>query len=186
MKYTDKQYEFLREEIMNNANVGHNLLTISYVAIGAILAYVYVNLDSLTKHFELPLLFIPVFIVLFILFFRLRLLQEATLSLSAYIEVFLEPNLEGLEWETNLYKAKHRKNPILRMQTPNLVIIVGVYCLFIYTLVTNFSLANLLIAGSLNTIASITSVCLILNVYSNKVREDYVKEWKRIRDSKNK
>ena len=63
MNFTIKQYEMLREEIMNNEKAIQNLLTVTYIATGAILAYGIANFDVIVDYFELPMLFIPIFVI---------------------------------------------------------------------------------------------------------------------------
>jgi len=184
MKYTDKQYEMLREEIMQNLSTTHNLLTITYVAVGVILSYIMINLDSLALYFEPPILFIPIFVILIVIFYRLRILSTDNISMSTYMEVFLEPYLNDIKWETHVHKINLRRSIFPRACKPNLIFIIALYTLFIYMLVANFSLISLLFAGSLNTIAFTICFILLANSSSNrKLRRDYIDAWRTIKDS---
>ena len=92
-----KQYEMLRVEILQSINIMHNFLPITYAAVGALLSYIMINLDSPNKYFEPPLLFVPIFIFMVTIFARLRLLFESIMAISAYMEVFLEPDLKEIK-----------------------------------------------------------------------------------------
>ena len=183
MNHMEKQYEMLREEIMAYQGMSLNTLTVTYVAVGAILSYVFLNLDALNTHFELPLLFIPIFVFLVIIFMRLRIMHESILSISAYMQIFLEPNLEGISWETYLCSKPGRYSVLLKNYTPNLFFMLGIYALFIYVLITNFgsiSLMSLAIAGVSNSIMCAISIWLVVGGYQKKRMDKHKEQWRTV------
>ncbi|MCL2400885.1 MAG: hypothetical protein FWC91_14220 [Defluviitaleaceae bacterium] len=106
MNYMDKQYELLGASIARRQNSAQNLLTVTYVSVGAVLSYIVSNLNTPDVYFDLPLLFIPIFIFFVVIFTRLRIINDGIFSISAYMQVFLEPNLVGLNWESDLTKKE--------------------------------------------------------------------------------
>jgi hypothetical protein len=183
MNYTDKQYEMLREEIMQNLSAIHSLLTTTYVAIGAILSYAMINLKPLSVYFEAPMLFIPLFVVLVVIFARVSVLNVDIISMSTYMEVFLEPKLEDIKWETHLHKFEIRKSIFQRASKPNIVLVISLYFLFAYVLIVNFSIISLLIAGSINTVALIICFAFLTGSTNRKLRQSHFDEWVRIKHS---
>jgi hypothetical protein len=180
MTYLDKQYELLRAEIMQNISESHTLLTTTYVSVGAMLAYFFVNLESLALLFDPPWLFVPVFVIFNVFFARLRVLYRSNLYISAYMEVFLEPDLEGIKWETRHYNIDRKKDFLNSSYAPNLLVMSTIYILFIYTLIANYSLTNSF-AGIFNTVLYTICFFIARDCYSHDTRKEFVDRWRRIK-----
>ena len=177
----EKEYAMLREEIMQNLNIMHNLLSVMYVSVGAIITYIINSFDS-------PMLFIPVYIVLVTISSKIRLLNDANYKLSAYMEVFLEPNIDGIKWETYTAKVKIKTNPVvefllLKTNAANFTVGLTIYLLFVYVLINNFSLLSLLLAGFFNTLSLFILFFFLLKDVRHKPRQAYIDEWRKLKSS---
>lgn len=154
------------------------------------MAYIVVNMHRLSFYFEPPMLFMPIFLILVMIFFRIRPLLETNMSISAYMTIFLEPTMDGINWETRLYeRAKRRKrrfdkekyNIFFRTQVPNLFLTIAIYVLFLYILWVYKSWANLVVAGGFNTLMLIVSIKTTTKVYHENFKSKLVDEWEEIK-----
>lgn len=92
----EEEYKMLREEIVFNTNKTHWYISgISTVGI-AFLAYIF----NSPSNIALLSLFLA---ILVIVEGRIFSLTKSIIIISTYMEVFLEPKLEGRDWETKLH-----------------------------------------------------------------------------------
>ena len=184
----DKEYETLRAEIMQNISIMHNLLSIIYVVIPGGILYI-------LENFEKPMLFIPIYLILIPVASKIRTLNDANKKLSTYMEIFLEPNLSGSNWETYCHNESIEKtnNAFIRfmfLQSNSINFLLGLatYILFIYSLINNYSLSNLFIAGTINTISLIIILYFLIKDFSKTTRENISNKWRELKlslDNKN-
>ena len=91
-----KEYEFLRSEIMYEMNLHNTLvtftITVTVAALGAIFGF--------TSKSPLPFLYLFPFGILLPMSARIEYYRRSMMKLSGYMIVFLEPYLDGINWET--------------------------------------------------------------------------------------
>jgi hypothetical protein len=90
------EYTMLREEIDYNSKSIHHYFAITCTGIFAILAYI---LNDTERSYS-PHMFSAIFVVLTCVAARVKRLLEINQRISAYMEVFLEPMINGRDWET--------------------------------------------------------------------------------------
>ena len=140
----------------------------------------------------MSLLFTPIFIFLLVIFARLAQLNRDTQLVGTYMSVFLEPYLEGMKWETNLYELRklNKSHGLLFLQShysPNLIMLVGVYASFLYVSFVYvselpFSFVSMT-AIVCNTIICVACVFLVRNTHSSKLKEKNKLEWEKLKVS---
>lgn len=96
----DEEYKMLREEIILNINKMHWYVSIVSTVAVALLTYIVQDTENIT-------LFSVFLATLVIIEGRIYSITKSSLRISAYMEVFLEPNLENRNWETYSYLKKN-------------------------------------------------------------------------------
>lgn len=87
-----KEYEILREEINQKIGLHNSLLTFAITTVVGIL--------TLALNLEQELLYLLPFCILIPITMRIKYYKSAMLKISAYMIVFLEEELDGINWET--------------------------------------------------------------------------------------
>lgn len=94
------EYDMVRSEIIQKIELRSNLLAVMYSSTIAILAL------SVTKYLvETPYACLLPILIVIPISIRVAYYQEAIAKLSAYQIVFLEPELDGVQWETRNDRA---------------------------------------------------------------------------------
>lgn len=172
----EEEYKMLREEIMFNTNKMHWYISgISTVGI-ALLTYIVQNPSNIV----LLSLFLS---ILVIVEGRIYSSTKCIIVISTYIETFLEPNLEGRNWETNLhcdnFKFKNRPIADFISNSNSVCFLIGTIvivfnCIIIWGNITVinvvFSFVNLLLVIFLAYMA-------IINRRGFQDRKDYKSSW---------
>ena len=179
----EKEYEFLRSEVLQRMDRQINLITILYTAIGALLVYILPANN--------PLLFVIPYVVLLPLTLRMRSNLDCMSRLSSYLIVFLETEVAELNWETNNLlrgeiNRKNRKTHASIFSSTifiNCFISVMCYVFFLIALANAFSIINLIVGGtfcaSFTIIISIISIKTILN--EKTIKTKYIEEWQQVK-----
>lgn len=184
----ENEYKMLREEIISNLKQMHQYFALTSTAVFAVLAYIFNNPNN-------PNIFIAMFVVLICISTRIRRILESNVSISTYIEVFLEPKIDGRKWETyNHYKVRgynshniSKRNlffEILFFRTNSTYLLLGVimYCIHLLVLIKNFSLFGMFLGGIINTISLLILLYNALFDANNKHRDKYLDYWKKVKE----
>jgi hypothetical protein len=177
------EYKSLREEIILSMKTVKNYNNLLYTVVGALLAYAF---DS-----KNPILFLLPFVVIIPLYFLIKREMLQTLRIGSYIYVFIEKNYTEINWETRLIKYdkllssynKHRKIP------NDAYIFVSFTCILLSIIYTSKNdIYELTICTILQTILGLLSIyCFIIRrVDYTKEKNQYIKEWKIIKEKENK
>lgn len=135
--YQITEYEKLREEINQKIELHNTLLTFTVTTSIAILSFAMTQKEAL--FFLIPYgIIIPMSI-------RIAYYHSAMAKLAAYIIVFLEPNLDGINWETrnallinNQLRKKWYQNCFtVQRYYECLVLSILCYVLYVSAFVTN-------------------------------------------------
>lgn len=192
----EEEYKMLREEIMFNINKLHWYVSgVATVGI-ALLAYIISSPNNIV--------FLSLFLaVLFILESRIFRMTKSNITISTYMEVFLEPYIENRKWETyvhfkinedNVHDENNQKcNTFNKLIWQFLdfisgsnsvcflisIIVMTYNCIVIWdnaTLInTIFSFVNLLLTIFLGYMACI-------NRSGHQDRDHYLSFWKNVKD----
>lgn len=87
-----REYETLREEIKQKIELHNSLITFMITTVVAILAFALESNNTL--------LYLLPFCVIISISMRIAYYMEAIVKLSAYIIIYIEDKIEGLNWET--------------------------------------------------------------------------------------
>jgi len=179
------EYKFLRDEVVNYGNTQVSLTTFTITATAGII--------TLGVNNKNPYIFLLSFIIIVPLFYRILFYRSASMRLAAYLIVFLEPKIEGINWETinsetitSIWendKAIIKFSKIIRHnEFTILAIISDILFLYFYlqqentTLVFYFALLSSLVLTA--TIAYST----YKGNMTAKMKEHYIKEWSEIKE----
>lgn len=89
------EYDYIKAEIQNKIELHNKLITFTITTVVAVLAFAFSEKD--------PFLFLTPFCILIPMSSRITYYRLALSKLSAYAIVFLEPFLDGCEWERRNY-----------------------------------------------------------------------------------
>ena len=184
------EYKMLREEIDNNLKQMHQCLTLVCTGALAVLAYIFNDPNNLN-------IFVVIFAALVCVGTRIKQLLESNVRISTYIEVFLEPNIEGRDWEIRSHLLQGKKNShdinrrpyfiealFFRTNSPYFLLGIIMYILYIYVVVLaqNVSLFNILFSGIFNTIALGVLIYIARFDANNKHRDKQIKHWQEVKE----
>lgn len=93
-----EEYKTLRQEILDMEKIQHEITLFIFTGVSAIYALAF-------NSNELYLLFIS-YIILIPLRCRHIFYHEMVTKAATYIQIFIEKDIEGLNWETNTHKDK--------------------------------------------------------------------------------
>ena len=177
-----EQYLMLRAQIMQNLNQTHTLLLTSYTLIGLIMAFAMGMMNN-------PLIYTAVFFILLIVSIKIKALNDTLVRISTYMRIFLEPKMKGMDWETNLnllYQHKRLKNGppkkifsilFFRNNSANLLITILIYCIFLYSLINNFTMQNFIIGGFISTGSLLVILFLTIKEKDHAEITEWEKTW---------
>lgn len=150
------EYKALREEIKTNSQLTAQVFTIAMTASAALIGY------GLQASYW-PIFLSPFAILIPSLYFISSQL-ESTTRIAAYMQIYIEPKLEGLNWETEFLNL--RKNKLLparrkyRFSISGLYGAVGFVCLLLsWLFLKPYSIKNIAIIS----VASIILIILMAN-----------------------
>ncbi len=180
-----KEYECLRSEIMKHIDLHNSLLTFAITTTVAILTF------ALSE--KIPVLCLIPFCIIIPMSMRLAYYRSAMMKVAAYIFVFIEKEMDGLEWESAnvLYASSpdKSKNTFFRKITSIRYyecFILGLICYFFYVLnyldgkelcfevVVNVAWPVLLIAWELLVTIRINS--------TDKEKAEWIQNWTQVKE----
>lgn len=128
------EYNTLRTEILHKIELHNHLITITFTAVIAILAFA-ANTDD-------PFLFIIPLAVIIPLSMRISYYRSAISKLSAYIIVYLENHINGLNWESRnskIVEFAKGNNHIRLVRHECLILSIICYGCYLYCLCHHWS-----------------------------------------------
>ena len=185
-EYMIKEFETLREEIKHKIELGNTIWMFGITTITTLL-FVAIELG------KRELLLLPYCIIIPIQL-RIAYYSSAMLRLSTYIAVFLESEIEELNWETRIndYFIERKSNlfdKAIEKQRFFDIGALGFICSSLYLIKYCSSIDNNI--GFWNLVINIAPAIILLGItvlillrkgaYPNS-RSDWMKEWKKIKD----
>lgn len=175
------EYKILRDEINQKIDLVNSLTTFTLTTIVAILTF------ALTK--KNPLLYLLPFCIIIPMYMRISYYRSAMVKISAYMIVFLEEEIEDINWETrNAYLMDNIKRTdgsiVLRARYyENFVLSVICYILFIYNyikgkemdfiLIIYISIPFLLVIWIWYTVRHLNDI--------EREKKEWIKEWEKVK-----
>lgn len=177
----EEEYKMLREEIMFNINKTHWYISgVSTIGI-ALLAYIIKSPSNIV----LLSLFLA---ILVIVEGRIFALTKAINITSTYMEVFLEPDLENINWETKLHcgEFQTKKRPLADFvsNTNSVCFLIGSVVIIFNGIVIwdNITLINIIFSFINLLLVAFLTYMAILNRRGYQDRQEYRKGWENLRD----
>ena len=185
--YLFSEYSFLKTEINNHSVRHNNLVTFTITSVVTIIGLAF----TINNEYIVYLTLLP-FVILVPMAARIARSRKSIALVAAYMIVFLEPKLDGINWETATlcFYRKAKNNKSTKDKIRDLIYVFRYYECFILSLVTavifyvRFYNARLCIQMS-NTILLMipilaTLVILYMTHRTNNVgsdKEKLVKHW---------
>lgn len=180
-----KEYDMLREEIMQKIELHNNLLTFTITTCVAILSFAFSQDNAF--------LYLIPFCIVIPMSLRIAYYLSAMVKLSSYMIVFLEEGDCGYNWET-LNKAftndrvNQKKNGMFDFTVQRyyefIILSLVCYILYIINYVQNNQFDNLMVLNLLWPM-----LLVIFEVYitkrlnsSDKEKNDKVQEWQKLKE----
>lgn len=159
----EKEYQMLRTEIEINIKLMHNYVNVTCTVMVGILAFI-AQTETVNTH-----IFALIFIALLVVANRVRSLLEANMRLSTYMEIILEPKINGHNWETfshwkpkndpkepddsenkqdKIYDRKKRRFNIIFGNQQTIYVIIGVITYIFYFITLKKQYENIEITDS--------------------------------------
>ena len=191
-----KEYEFLRNEIMQKVELHNKLITFTITTTLTILTIAFSGLTlELSQDFfvDNSVLFIIPLLIIIPISLRIAYYRNAMSKLSAYIIVFLEDHIEGLNWETRHedfklnFKGKKEKY-MVTSKYHELNFLSFICCALYVFKCWEYSISAFF--SIIQTVsATILFICefLITKKYINSAdenKETYIDEWKNVKYNK--
>jgi len=192
------EYKMLREEIMFNSKQVYVYFAFTVTIISSMLVYIFNNNQS-----NINSIFIAIFVMLICSATRVKRLVSTTVNISAYMEVFLEPNIDGRNWETRCnrrvdgYNSKEqdKRDPLINIMVFKTISVwfllsIITYALYILALFDNkneniFNFIKLQFPNYMfifNTIIFLLLICITLSNSENK-RDMYINHWEKVKEN---
>lgn len=197
----EEEYKMLRAEIDGNIQRMHSYINVTSSALVALLAYM--TKDSSESYF-----FLFIFVALAAFSNRVRSLLQTNMNISTYMEIILEPMMDGRNWEslshwvlsgnaenttTNEDRTinKHKYNIIYSPQ-PNVYVIMGILSYFFYSIkiineLKHFNINYIDSSIAINVIVFLFNTLILINLLefskfdaNNKSREAFKEKWRNI------
>lgn len=178
-----REYEDLRNEVKQKIELHNSLITFMITTVIAVLAFALESKNT-------PMYLLPFGIVIPISM-RITYYREAMVKLSAYIVIYIENEIEGLNWETrNTQLINADKNSLYDKLTTSHYfegIILSIICYVLY--VVNYVKEN---AMCFKTIMCLTipfflviwEVIITKRIITfNKQKNEWIKKWQDFREN---
>lgn len=187
--YQIKEYEQVRNEINEKINLHNTLLTFTVTTSIAILSFALTQDNALFYLMPLGVL-IPMSL-------RIAYYVSAMAKLSAYIIVFLEPDLEGIDWESrNILVIENRlKREQLRKRdrigsftNPHyyecFILTILSYAMYVVKIVTDTPTEDLIRVSFLWPVPFVLlELWIIWKINSfNKAKRSWIKDWRDLKE----
>jgi len=106
-----EEYKSLREEVLKRQDARNNTLGLTVTAIGTIVALsLGIGRSAEFSGFVSALIILSYILVIAAVIFTIHQTQQID-NISAFIRIFIEPNVEGIGWETIWTELRKRKGP---------------------------------------------------------------------------
>ncbi len=193
--YSNKilEYNNLRKEIDDKIKMHNSFLTFTITTVVAVLTF------ALSNGIHTPFLCLVPFGILIPMSMRITYYRSAIVKLAAYMVVFLECDLDGLNWETRnnrvLKKLKKKEKIDLRSFAGAsyyecLILAIVCYFCYIYVIVQNRK-ADFSFEGIWGMLWPLIFVAA--EVYStyrlnsaNSAKEEWIEKWQEIKNEEGK
>lgn len=180
------EYGFLREEINKKMELHNSLLTFTITTVVAILAIALSN--------DMSSLYLLSYCILIPMSMRIAYYRISMVKLSAYLIVFLEENIDGINWETrdvslNKDGGKHWNLKFVTMRNYEcLLLSIACYALYVINYIEGKKFVFI------TAIKVIWPLCLVLwelvitkkIIFINHEKERWIKKWKQLKIYENK
>lgn len=183
------EYESLRDEIQRKVELHNNLITFTITTVVAIITVAF------TKN--VPYLFLVPFCIIIPASYRVAYYRLALSKLSAYIVVFLEDHIDGLNWETrNTYAINTTsKNNIKAVKN---LVVSHYYDFFVLSSICYLFFGISYIKNANYEICLFKDICFLVFPLSlilwelivtirigkaNKIKNEWVKKWKEVKET---
>ncbi len=178
-----KEYETLREEMLQKIELHNSLITFMITTVVALLTF------SLTQ--DEPLLYLLPFCIIIPITMRVTYYRTMMVKLSAYIIVYLEKDIKGLEWETrNTRFVNSEDNQLYNNLTishyyEGFLLGLVSYGLYVYNFTKNKRLdCNVIILALLPLILVIWEWIITKRIaYFHKEKNKWIREWENFRNN---
>lgn len=178
-----REYEDLRNEIKQKIELHNSLITFMITTVVAVLAF------ALER--ENTLLYLLPFGVIIPISMRITYYREAMVKLSAYIIIYIENEIEGLNWETrNTQLINVDKNSLFDKFTISHYyegIILSIVCYILYFIdyiKDNVISVRMIIYLVLPFLLVIWEAVITKRIITfNKQKNEWIKKWKDFRDN---
>lgn len=177
-----KEYESLRNEILQKIQLTNTLLNFAVTTAVAILAFA---VESKNKN---ALLFLVPFCVLIPISVRIAYYRDSMAKISAYMNVFLEEKIEGFDWETRNVlldeKNMNKKYDFLRNTE---CLFIGIVCTglyFYYYIMYKQQICKIIDVALPIIFFSIEIFITFRRKSFVKERKKWISEWQKLKNKK--
>jgi len=186
------EYKMLREELMFNSKQIYLYFAFIVTAVSTMLAYVFTNIDKPNSNS----IFIAIFVLLICAAARVKRLLSTNTSISTYMEVFLEPYIDGRNWETLCHYQVNRcnsqeldkRNPLI-----NIMVFKSMSVWFLLSIITyiivlfennKVNICNIVKSSPVNSAFNTLMFLILMYItLSSKIdRDKYIKHWKKVKE----
>ncbi len=180
------EYNCIKEEIQNKIELHNTLITFTITTVVAILTFA-VSSDN-------PFLFLVPFCILIPMSSRIAYYRLALSKLSAYLIVFLEPKLDGCDWETRNYvlvnqKLFNKRNGLKESVFINyydfFLLCIICYVLFLFYYLQDFKMDIMRIFNILWPLSAIFYEFMLTKRMNsgNKKKEEWIRDWNELKQT---
>lgn len=181
-----REYETIREEILQKVNLHNSLITFMITTVVALLTFALTN--------NKPFLYLLSFCIIIPISMRITYYRTMMIKLSAYIIVYFEKDIKGLKWETRNSQFVNAGNDRLYNKLTishyyeGLLLGIVSYGLFVYNFIQNKNLDSVeLILVHLPIILLIWEGIITKRISQfDKERNKWISEWEKLRNSEKK
>lgn len=178
-----REYETIREEILQKVELHNSLITFMVTTVVALLTF------ALTQ--EEPFLYLLSFCIIIPISMRVTYYRTMMIKLSAYVVVYFEKDIEGLKWETRNTQFVNAENERLYNKLTishyyeGFLLGIVSYGLFVYNFIQNKNLeSGELILVHLPIILLIWEWMITKRISQfDKERNKWISEWEKLRNN---
>lgn len=178
-----KEYQNLRDEITQLVSLHNTLLTFTITTTIAVLSFVFV------QDIILPFLFLLPFCIIIPMSMRIAYYRTSIAKISAYVIVFIESEIDEINWETRNKKAVQRivkkddapqKQYTILRYFECLLLCIICYVLFVIFYIIQNDFSWITITNLLWPLIFVFFECFITTQLCSvhKEREKWIKIWK--------
>ncbi len=179
-----KQYEDLRNEIKQKIELQNSLVTFMITTVIAVLAFA---LDS-----KNTILYLLPFGIIIPISMRITYYREAMVKLSAYIVIYIEDKIEGLNWETrnaqlvNVDNNNVYDNLTISHYYEGIILSFVCYLLYVFDYIKDKTINLQVVIYSLVPIVFLIWEAVITKRIAcfNKQRNRWLEKWKDFKSSR--